>query len=219
MTATRSMRALCRRFVQRGRHNSVAKSIRLLLLPARADRCEHATLRDSRHVVIRSAGRRDHAAIRDLHLHCSDETLYSRYLGAVSQPLSDNLLRPLLDPARGATLVAADHSGSAVGMATLATVGGTEQAEIAILIEDDWQNSGLGRLLLSRACRLADRLGHRTVVAAAEPGNARMCHVLRSAGFETAERPADDLLMMRLQLTQRRLDTGPLLSEHELSYA
>jgi GNAT superfamily N-acetyltransferase len=48
------------------------------------------------------------------------------------------------------------------------------EAEFAVVVEDDWQNVGLGRQLLDELTRLAARRGVRTLTATVQADNERM---------------------------------------------
>src|SRR3954453_14671428 len=54
-------------------------------------------------------------------------------------------------------------------------------AEFAIVVEDAWQNVGLGRQLLGELSRLAARRGVRELTATVQADNDRMVHLIRRA--------------------------------------
>ena len=56
-------------------------------------------------------------------------------------------------------------------------------AEIAWVVADDWQNKGLGTLLLAHLAEHAESLGIGPFVAYVLPENRRMADVLRASGF------------------------------------
>src|SRR3954452_12172467 len=53
------------------------------------------------------------------------------------------------------------------------------EAEFAVVVEDDWQNAGLGRQLLGELTRLAARNGVRTLTATVQADNDRMVRLIR----------------------------------------
>src|SRR3954449_105613 len=53
------------------------------------------------------------------------------------------------------------------------------EAEFAVVVEDDWQNVGLGRQLLDELSRLAARRGVRTLTATVQADNERMVWLIR----------------------------------------
>ena len=53
------------------------------------------------------------------------------------------------------------------------------EAEFAVVVEDDWQNVGLGRQLLGELTRLAARRGVRALTATVQADNDRMVWLIR----------------------------------------
>ena len=53
------------------------------------------------------------------------------------------------------------------------------EAEFAVVVEDDWQNVGLGRQLLAELTRLAARRGVRELTATVQADNERMVWLIR----------------------------------------
>ena len=53
------------------------------------------------------------------------------------------------------------------------------EAEFAVVVEDDWQNVGLGRQLLGELTRLAARRGIRALTATVQADNDRMVALIR----------------------------------------
>src|SRR3954451_7396206 len=53
------------------------------------------------------------------------------------------------------------------------------EAEFAVVVEDDWQNVGLGRQLLDELSRLAPRRGVRALTRTVQADNDRMVHLIR----------------------------------------
>ena len=63
------------------------------------------------------------------------------------------------------------------------------QAEFAIQVAGEWQNRGLGRLLLDRMLRYLRSRGTAQVVGQCLKENTAMVSLARHAGFEVHERP------------------------------
>jgi GNAT superfamily N-acetyltransferase len=74
--------------------------------------------------------------------------------------------------------VAVGHGGVR-GTATLA-FGANGEAEIALLVEDDWHRHGVGRALAEAAVDEAGRLGVEEIVAYVQPENFRARDFFRS---------------------------------------
>lgn len=104
-------------------------------------------LPDGAELVVRPAGADDLAGVLELHQRCSARTRQRRYLSGAALP-APSWLRRLLEPAQGLTLVATTTgSGGAaepvVAMANLLAEG--DEAEVALLVRDDWQRRGSAR--------------------------------------------------------------------------
>jgi GNAT superfamily N-acetyltransferase len=110
----------------------------------------------------------------------SRETVYRRFHAPVHRLPVETVRR----------LVEVDHD---LREAVVAVVGGEvvgvarydrsptdpSSAEFAVLVEDDWQNVGLGRQLLGELSRLAARRGIRELTATVQADNERMVWLIR----------------------------------------
>ncbi|RKN49085.1 GNAT family N-acetyltransferase [Micromonospora endolithica] len=150
---------------------------------------EHVTLvlPDGAEVGVRPAVADDLAGVGELHERCSAGARHRRYLGGASVP-SPARLRRLLEPARGSTLLATATGSdgaaeSVVAMANLLAEG--DEAEVALLVRDDWQRRGLGSALLRRLVRQADTAGYAALVLHVQADNAPMLRTLRRLGRPT----------------------------------
>ena len=161
-------------------------------------------LRDGRNVWFRPLAASDAPALMALYSRLSPETIRRRFLRLV----------PALDPAAAEALAAVDQLGRVASAAvpdpshsdTIVAVGRLhgndgERAELALLVEDDYQRSGLGRLLLARLLEEADHRGLTALDAIVQYDNQPMLRLLRSSG-----RPLEvkwgggDTLVVRLQV-------------------
>ncbi|MEU8026498.1 GNAT family N-acetyltransferase [Micromonospora haikouensis] len=138
-------------------------------------------LPDGAEAVVRAATAGDLTGVLELHRACSAGTLHRRYLGGAALPAPARLGR-LLEPAQGLTLVAtATGSGGAaepvVAMANLLVEG--DEAEVALLVRDDWQRRGVGTALLRRLVRHAERAGLAGLVLHVQAENTPMLRTLR----------------------------------------
>ncbi|MEH0939188.1 GNAT family N-acetyltransferase [Micromonospora psammae] len=157
-------------------------------------------LPDGAELAVRPATGDDLAAVVELHERCSARSRQRRYLGGSASP---SRLRRLLTPSRGTTLVATAGSGAAaepvVAMANLLAEG--DEAEVALLVRDDWQRRGLGSALLRRLVGHAGRAGYRALVLHTQAENAPMLRTVarldrptttdRDGGLVTVVLPLD----------------------------
>ncbi|MEV1109262.1 GNAT family N-acetyltransferase [Micromonospora sp. NPDC049751] len=135
-------------------------------------------LPDGVEVAVRPACADDLAGVVELHESCSPRSRERRYLSGAALPRPARLRR-LLEPARGLTLVATttDTDGAVVAMANL--LGEGDEAEVALLVRDDWQRRGLGSALLRRLVSHADRAAYAALVLHVRADNAPMLRTLR----------------------------------------
>jgi GNAT superfamily N-acetyltransferase/AcrR family transcriptional regulator len=144
-----------------------------------------------RPVTIRLARPWDAESVAEMHARCSEETRFERYFAPVSDWREDQLRR-IAGGHRGATLVAIADDGRIVGLGNVFPdrPESTGTAEIAVIVEDDWQGQGLGRSLLDHLIELAGRLGFEAVTALVLATNSTMLSLLESRGLSW-ERSAD----------------------------
>ncbi|SCL31459.1 Ribosomal protein S18 acetylase RimI [Micromonospora nigra] len=138
-------------------------------------------LPDGADLAVRPATADDLAGAAELHESCSARSRHRRYLGGASLPQPARLRR-LLEPTRGVTLVAttvgaAGTPESVVAMANL--LGEGDEAEVALLVRDDWQRRGVGSALLNRLVRHAESVGFVALVLHVQADNAPMLRTLR----------------------------------------
>ena len=130
-------------------------------------------------LVVREATAGDTEALIAMHARCSPDSLRRRFLGAVPSPAA---LESLVVPARGWTWAAYDGAGVVHGVAHLVHDEDLDEWEFAVLVEDAWQQRGLGRRLASATSDRARRHRIAHVVAHTRSGNTGALGVLRGMG-------------------------------------
>ena len=109
---------------------------------------------------MRAAEPGDRAALEAMFARCTPQTIYRRFHGQVKAFPQGYLAEALAGtPAHYALVACAGPRVVALASLRLAEPGGSEAAELGILIEDGWQRRGLGRELLARLVAHADSLG------------------------------------------------------------
>jgi GNAT superfamily N-acetyltransferase len=110
----------------------------------------------------------------------SAETRYRRFHAPVHR-LPTSLVHHLVHVDHDARdAVVAVVGGEVVGVARYdRSPTDPTSAEFAVLVEDDWQNVGLGRQLLGELSRLAARRGIRELTATVQADNERMVWLIR----------------------------------------
>ncbi|SCL47640.1 GNAT family N-acetyltransferase [Micromonospora peucetia] len=158
-------------------------------------------LPDGAEAAVRPATAGDLPGVVELHEGCSACSRHRRYLGGAAVP-SPARLRRLLEPARGVTLLAttadAGATESVVAMANLLAEG--DEAEVALLVRDDWQRRGLGSALLRRLVRHAEQAGYAALVLHVHAGNAPMLRTVRRLGRPTPTERDGSLVTLTVPL-------------------
>lgn len=95
--------------------------------------------------------------LRLFYWRLSSETIYRRFLSPIKPPANALIKRLVdIDHHDREALIALDERGI-VGVARYGTSGLTH--EVAVVVADDWQGRGLGRLLLRRLAHIARARG------------------------------------------------------------
>ncbi|MFJ6197012.1 GNAT family N-acetyltransferase [Micromonospora sp. NPDC092111] len=169
-----------------------------------ADRVTLA-LPDGAELTVRPATADDLAGVVALHEGCSARSRHRRYLSGAALP-SPSRLRRLLAPARGVTLVATTTGSdgaaeSVVAMANLLAEG--DEAELALLVRDDWQRRGVGTALLRRLVGHAERSGYAALVLHTQAENAPMMRTVARLGRPVPVERDGSLLTVTVPLAAR----------------
>ncbi|MFE9194376.1 GNAT family N-acetyltransferase [Micromonospora sp. NPDC007208] len=158
-------------------------------------------LPDGAEVAVRPASAHDLSGVLELHEACSPHSRQRRYLGgALPQPAR---LRRLLEPSRGLTLIAttAGADGTAESVVAMANLlGEGDEAEVALLVRDDWQRRGLGSALLRRLAQHADRSGYAALVLHVQASNDPMLRTLHRLGRPAAAERDGGLVTLTVPL-------------------
>lgn len=118
---------------------------------------------DGAAVVLRAGQPADAEAVAALHGRCSMETLRCRYHTGI-RTVPRRWLHRLLLPPRGISLLGVcGRDVIALGQLIPSETAGV--AEVSLLVEDAWQNNGLGSAVLARLAVIAASQGYGTLVA------------------------------------------------------
>jgi GNAT superfamily N-acetyltransferase len=137
------------------------------------------TLPEGHDITVRRADPGDLAAAVAMHERCSPRTLGMRYHGPVGD--ADRYLNHLLSPRFGRTLAVQTASGRIVGLGHLLWDG--DETEVALLVEDAWQQRGIGGELLERLVAMAAEAGCESVYAVTQSSNTGMVAAMRGLGL------------------------------------
>jgi GNAT superfamily N-acetyltransferase len=138
-------------------------------------------------IDLRLLERNDGDLIRSFYRRLSAETLYRRFMSPVVPP-ADALVRLLtdVDHCSREALIALDARGVA-GIARYAAWHDRKMHDVAVVVADDWQRRGLGRLLMRRLGHIARARGivtfHATFLAENRGAQAFMRRLWPQANF------------------------------------
>ncbi|WP_441248555.1 GNAT family N-acetyltransferase [Kitasatospora sp. McL0602] len=149
-------------------------------------------------LTVRRADATDKDAALAMHRRCSPDALRKRYHGPVGD--ADRHLDHLLDPRHGQTLAVEAPDGRLVALAHL--MWDDDSAEVALLVEDDWQRRGLGFDLLRRMAALALEAGVPSVYAVTHASNTGLIATMRRLDAPLDYQVEDGTLVITAHLTE-----------------
>ena len=142
------------------------------------------TLPEGVEITLRDADLADLDAARAMHARCSERTLSLRYHGPVRD--ADRYLDHLLSPRFGRALAARTASGRLVALGHLLPDG--DEAEVAVLVEDEWQRRGIGSELLGRLVALASEAGYENVYVVTRASDTGLAAIMRALNLPLGQR-------------------------------
>ncbi len=150
---------------------------------ARAELHWELLLSSGAELTVRVGGEADLEDVVALHGRCSPTSRYRRYLAAGDGPGRAALTRMLANPT-GLTLLAVERDRAEPRVVAMANVlwDGPE-AEVGLLVQDDWQRLGLGTALLRRAAKIVAAQGIEALHAHTHADNAPMIRTMRRLGL------------------------------------
>ena len=176
---------------------------------------QDAVLRDGATVRIRPIAPEDRDALQAMVRGMSHESSYHRFFRAKKELLPDELDHfTRLDYEKRMAFVAV-LDGRLVGVGRYDTVGGEPTAaEAAFAVADDYQQRGIGSLLLYRLTEYAERKGIDAFVAYVLADNHVMLRVFRSAGYRVTRDLEDGVFTVEFP-TEGSESTAEIAAERE----
>jgi GNAT superfamily N-acetyltransferase len=164
-------------------------------------------LQAGREAILRPLRVEDRQRLIDAFYRLSKESRYRRFFAPV-QELSDESLAYLVDIDHHdhEAIVALDPaSDDLVGVARyVRQAQGSDRAEAAVVVADDWQRQGLGRALLEHLARRAREEGIARFTALVQADNRRALDLLSEIG-PTSSSLEGDLVELDIFLPKERL--------------
>lgn len=153
------------------------------------------TLRNGSRVTIRPIASEDAAAERAFIEGLSDQARRFRFLGQTRHPSADQIRRLTdIDYIHDYALIATTAGGDGeeiVGVSRYGTDQDGSRCECAVVVVDEWQNEGLGTMLMTHLIRIARERGVRSMYSIDLAENRRMHDLAGDLGFRTRTDPDD----------------------------
>jgi GNAT superfamily N-acetyltransferase len=166
--------------------------------------------RDARAVSIRVATPDDKEKLRRMFSRLSSKSIYRRFHHPY-QRVPEQMLDLMLDVDHHdkESLVAVAKE-EIVGHAMYVKLADSGDAEVAFVIEDEWQSKGVGKLLLSEIAKKAQRRGISTFTGQVLGENRRVLGLLNAVFAEVEYVISQGLYHFRVPLWTLRLTVRPV---------
>ncbi|MBV9183508.1 MAG: bifunctional acetate--CoA ligase family protein/GNAT family N-acetyltransferase, partial [Acidobacteria bacterium] len=166
-------------------------------------------MKDGTRVTIRPIRPEDEPLMVKFHEGLSDRTVYLRYFGSLSlrtRVAHERLVRICFGDYDRELALVAERQGSEgpeiIGVGRLNRIRETEEAEVAVLVTDHFQNRGLGAELLRRAIWVAREEGITALSAEMMADNLAMQAITRTTGFRLQMEEGFTSMRARLELSK-----------------
>ena len=160
-------------------------------------------MKDGSDVNIRPIGPEDEPAIVEFHKNLSERTVTMRYfqpLGLSQRTAHERLTRIcFIDYDREMALVVENSKGEIIAVSRMSKEHGTSNAEMAVIIRDEYHHKGLGTELFRRQLDIARKEGVSTVICNIMADNGDMQAICKKLGFEITN-VSDTLVHAELKL-------------------
>lgn len=151
---------------------------------------ETVVLRDGTTITVRPLRVTDERRLQDLFYRLSDDSSYQRFLSHKRcHPHAEVAKIADFDDNENAALVATSAEGpdEVLAIARYDREPGTDFAEVALVVRDDWQGRGLGTALFDRLAKIARKQGLIGFTAQVLAVNGRMLALFRSCGLRITD--------------------------------
>lgn len=161
---------------------------------------------DQNQVSVRLVKRGDLVPIQKMHDRLSQESIYYRYLSP-NKPTTKDLENLCNSDSKNAVVLVAtvaEPEEKVIGIAYyVLDTQDPSTAEPAILVEDDYQGSGIGKQLIFSLYQYAIEDGLKTFTTFIHPGNYRVLHMIASSDLQFENRYCDGVKEIRIWLNSK----------------
>ncbi|HOK44743.1 MAG TPA: bifunctional acetate--CoA ligase family protein/GNAT family N-acetyltransferase [Bryobacteraceae bacterium] len=167
------------------------------------------TMKDGTQVCIRPIRPEDEPLLVKFHETLSDRSVYQRYLHMMklSQRVAHERLTRIcfIDYDREMALVAENKDPKTgepqvIAVARLKKTHGTNEAELAVIISDEYQGRGLGTELIRRLLEVAKDEKVSRITGDILPDNLPMQAICKKLGFQLKREPEDPVVRVELEM-------------------
>jgi GNAT superfamily N-acetyltransferase len=162
-----------------------------------------ARLADGGTIHVRPIRPDDGERLLRFHGRLSPQTVYLRFFSPHPQLSDEEVDRFTHVDYEDRVALVAEDDDDLVAVARYDRVAGTDEAEVAFVVQDDNQGRGVATLLLERLAAMARHQGIGRFVAQTMLQNQRMLRVFRDAGFDRTTSSADGIVQVVLQIAER----------------
>lgn len=165
------------------------------------------SMKDGSPVTFRPIRPEDEPLMVKFHETLSDRSVYLRYFGTLSlktRIAHERLVRICFGDYDRELALVAEVNGTEgpeiIGVGRMNRIYGTDEADVAVLVTDAYQNRGLGEELLRRVMRVAKEEGVGAVSADMMPDNVSMSAICKRLGFDVKMADGFSSLHARLEI-------------------
>lgn len=148
---------------------------------------EWITLKDGSTIFVRPIKPTDGPLLLDLFKRLSRDTIYFRFLTHL-QRLQPEMLKQLVEINYEthfalAAIITEDTKESIVGTCRYIVKENTDHAELTVVLRDDWQRKGLGKVMVTRVVNIARSKGIASIEILLDYRNEGMKRIFASLGY------------------------------------
>jgi len=172
---------------------------------------KYANLKDGTRILLRPIKPSDATLKQHLFYALSKESVRNRYLGSIkAMPMKRVWPYVVVDYENEMSIVATiEERGTEnlIGIGSYVKIPHTTTAEVSFAVRDDWQNKGVGTLLLNHLIEIAKKKGLTGLTAWVSVDNSRMMHVFKKCGYPMKYKIEGDLYYVLIDISKSQ-NTG-----------
>ena len=163
----------------------------------------YATIRDGTRIFFRPIKPSDEPLMRNLFYSFSEESIYYRFFGVLKDMTHEQLQHYVnVDYEEKIAIVGVLKENGAerlVAVGRYALTPASDVAEFAVIVQDSWQNRGIGTFLLEYLVQIAKKRGIKGFTAEVMADNTRMLHVFEKSGYAMEKKRLDNTYQVTLR--------------------